>query len=419
MDRRNFLALTALSSLAACGGDKGTSTTPNASAGSGTGGASVPTPASVPTAGSLASQQTDQYIASLRQTWGAVSPSISLAVLKDGNVVKQAAYGYRQIDPPLVADDQTDYLLASVTKQFTAAALMVMVQNGQASVDDYLSQYFTLPGGDPNWLLIQLHHLLTHTAGLPRYSPMPGVDLQNAGSPEQAMASFTQIEGPLKVPGAAYLYSDVGYGILGMVMRKIAGKYPASYPKNTFAPSEPPTYNNILQTLLFGPQAANMPNTGIDFQEGKSATLAVGYGWSNETWVVTPAYNRPVGAGLISSRLSDLAIWERVLLNTTILSEASKQKMWSPTLLNNGKTATYGFGWELGETMAGGVVIYHDGDAADAFNSAFYRFVDSGYTVIVLINMQRNDAGYGGGLPDTIAEQVAMFYSPDLAFKQT
>ncbi|WP_174769901.1 serine hydrolase domain-containing protein [Paraburkholderia hayleyella] len=401
MSRRTFMALAGLSALAACGGG-------------GSDGSSPP----------VAPDAIDQLVANLMQSWGRPSPSVVVAVLQgSGQVLKQAAYGYANIANASVATLSNHYMIASLTQQFTAATLAVFVQRGLASFDNLLSQYYPSLPTDPRWNKITLRHLLTHTAGLPAQpvATQLGSAQQDQGDPHLAMTSYTSGVVLSGNPGDAYFYSTLGYGMLAQVLRQIAASAQTSglinFPANAAinpATQQPfaPAYIDIVTTLLSNP--AGMSNTSIDYQDPNPAAdpaRATGYVQtpSGQWAVATPALY-PVGSVLLKSTINDLIQWEQALLAQSVVNSGLQAQMATPYTLNNGVPIPVGLGWILTTAAGGGRVECQSGHAV-GFSAAYYRFLDAGYSVIVLCNGDTSSRGNPVNVADTLAQQIAMSYS--------
>ena len=254
-------------------------------------------------------------------------PSVALAVIKKGLIVKQAAYGYARLDSPLLAAPSTRYRLDSLTKQFTAAAVLLLQQQGQLRLDDPVSSY--LPDAPPNWKPITLRNLLTHTAGFPRDSPAGYTDVADQVRSSRSLLDRLYQMRPLTRPGIHYQYSNAGYAILGAIVEKVSGQ----------------SYAHFLQQHIFAPAA--MADTRVDNGDYSDLRLALGYNWdpSSHRWQARNQGHSALAAGSVQSTVLDLAKWEAALEGDTILTAASKKQMWSPLVMKNGDEYDYGLGW--------------------------------------------------------------------------
>jgi CubicO group peptidase (beta-lactamase class C family) len=314
-------------------------------------------------------------------------PSVALAVVKDGVIVKQAAYGYARIDPFLAAGPSTRYRLASVTKQFTAAAILILQQQGRLQLKDSVRQY--LWDAPASWANITIRDLLTHTSGFPHDSPAGYSSLADqARDPQDLLKRLYQIR-PLTRPGTHYQYSNAGYALLGAIIEAVSGQ----------------TYEQFLRHNVFGPAA--MTDTQVDDGNYNDPRLALGYAWepSSGRWLARSQGHAPMAAGSVQSTVLDLAKWEAALEGDHILTAESKKQMWTPLVLKNGIEYDYGFAW-LVQDSAAGRFISHAGSGW-GYSTAFYRYPDAGYAIIVLTNLQPSKNNYHASV---LADAIAAFY---------
>jgi len=303
-------------------------------------------------------------------------PGLCLVVIKNGEIVKAEGYGLADVESKVAANPATVFKIGSVSKQFFAAGIMLLVQDGRVGLADPVSKYIS--GTPPAWAPITIRHLLTHTAGLVRESPAfdPAKELPDADMIKAAFAT------PLRfVPGEKWEYSNVGYYVLAEIIRVVTGQ----------------SWNDFLRARVFAP--AGLTTTFPTSTTGV-AKLASGYTGNDNSRKAAPWFPlRPSGAFL--STVLDLAKWDAALDANRILSADSRRQMWSPVTLNDGKTAPYGFGWHV-ESLRGKLRVHHGG-GLPGFTAEFMKYVDDRLTVILLIN--GNDVD-----PPSIASGVAALY---------
>jgi CubicO group peptidase (beta-lactamase class C family) len=291
-------------------------------------------------------------------------PGLSLAVIRNGVIVKAAGYGVADRTRQTPATPETVYKIASVSKQFIATGIMLLVQEGTIRLDDSVRTYLT--DAPDAWRPITIRHLLAHTAGLVREAPgfAPGAAQSDADVLRTAYAL------PLRfTPGERWEYSNAGYYALAEVMRIAAGR----------------PWAEFLADRVFVPSGmlATRPTT---VGEGV-ANRARGYSDNDRLLDAAdwPAV-RPSGAFL--STVLDLARWDAILYTDRILTESSRRQMWTPIALNDGQSHPYGFGWQLGSGRRR--LVYHGG-GMPGFQSEFARFVDDGLSIVVLMNLDDAD----------------------------
>jgi D-alanyl-D-alanine carboxypeptidase len=304
-------------------------------------------------------------------------PGLSLVVVKDGRIVKAGGYGLADTKRKIPATAETVYKIASVSKQFIAAGIMVLVQSGQLGLDDPISKH--LEGTPPAWKPITIRHALTHTSGLIREAP--GFD----GSRIQSDADVIKTAYPLPVrftPGNKWEYSNTGYFALAEIIRIVSGRpWPEFLSEKVFGPSGMTTTHPTNTKTL-------MPNRATGYSDNDKLLPAA-------DWAAV----RPSGAFL--STVLDLAKWDAVLYGDKVLSESTRREMWTPVTLTGGGSHPYGFGWQIG-SFKGRKYVFHSG-GMPGFRAQFARFLDDRLTIVFLANLDDSN-------PDSIVQGVAAFY---------
>lgn len=320
-------------------------------------------------------------------------PSVTVAVVHNGSLLHSGAYGLEHIKPDVVTSASTVYLLDSLTKQFTATAIMLLVQDGKLNLDAPVKTYVSY--APPKWNSITLRHLLTHSSGLPRDPQWgyPTVRDQDE-DPDRLLKRHILNQKLQSTPGAKEAYSNAGYAALGAILSKVSGV----------------SYSQFLYERIFHP--LGMTSTGLNYSGAIVKRGARGYDFDStkKEWRLNIDANQPMAAGAIQSNLLDLVKWDAALNGNCILTEASKREMWQSYKLTSGKSADYGFGWVPAQANSQ-PVVWHNGGGW-GFNTAFYRFLSPRLTVLVLSNLQVEDKGTDHA--SELAQQIALAYSPDL-----
>jgi D-alanyl-D-alanine carboxypeptidase len=309
-------------------------------------------------------------------------PGLSLAVVKNGQTVLAEGYGLANVELNVPAKPDTVFKIGSVSKQFIASGIMLLVQQGKVSLDDKISKY--LEGTPETWSAITVRHLLTHTSGIVREGP--GFDPFKVQSDVDVIKTAYPL--PLRFqPGEKWEYCNVGYFILAEMIRKTTGKSWEDYLKEqVFAPlGMTSTRATTLADIV--PNRANSYFLRNDKLQ------------NSDNW---PAV-RPSGAFL--STILDLAKWEAALYTDKILKASDREQMWTQATLNGGRKVPYGFGWDL-EDLRGVSTINHGGTLT-GFRAKFTRFPDHGLTIILLTNL-------AGANVDNIARGVAGLFIPEI-----
>jgi CubicO group peptidase (beta-lactamase class C family) len=306
-------------------------------------------------------------------------PGLSLVVLKNGAIVKSEGYGFANIKLQLPATPQTVYRIASVSKQFIAAGIMVLVQEGRLGLDDSVRKY--LDGTPLAWSGITIRHLLTHTAGLPPEAP--GFDPFKIQSDADVIR--TAYPTPLRfVPGEKWEYSNTGYYVLAELIRTVAGRpWPEYLRDAVFRPSG---MNSTWPTNT----TERVPNRAQGYVDNDALRDA-------PEWLAL----RPSG-GFLSTAL-DLAKWDATLYTDKVLTDSTRRQMWTPVTLNDGRSYPYGFGWMFVQ-VNGHRLVHHPGGMPGA-RADIARFVDDGLTIILTMNLDDVDI-------NAIVSGVATLYLP-------
>jgi CubicO group peptidase (beta-lactamase class C family) len=314
-------------------------------------------------------------------------PGLSLAVVKDGKVVKLKGYGTSNLELNVTAAPGTVYELGSMSKQFTAAAILILVQENKIGLDDPIGKY--IHEAPETWKAINIRHLLTHTSGLQRDGLPANGNALFADYTEDELIQSAAAMPLLSAPGTKYSYGNLDYDLLAIIIEGVSG--------------EP--YGAFLQEHVFEP--LGMTSTRFKDRSTIVPNRAQAYLWDNNMLKrcdpqVSPT--RYVGSGSLLSTVTDLAKWDASLYTGRILNAASRKAMWTPTSLPDGTVTAYGFGWEI-SSVKGHTNLNHNG-AMDGFVGNISRFVDDRLTVIVLTNQS--------GLSNTgrIATGVARIYIP-------
>jgi CubicO group peptidase (beta-lactamase class C family) len=314
-------------------------------------------------------------------------PGLSLAVLRGDSVLLSRGFGYANVELRALASDSTIYQSGSVGKQFAAAAVVMLSETGQLSLDDTITRYF--PKAPRAWRGITVRHLLTHTSGIPDYADST-LDLRRDYTEDQLVRLATRM--PLKFPpGERWSYSNTGYLLLGILIHRVTGAF----------------YGEFLHDRIFAP--TGMTTTRIISEADIVPNRAAGYSLmdgklQNQEWV-SPSLNTTADGSLYFT-VRDLSRWAIALNHQRIPSKAGLEASWTPVRLNDGGTFPYGFGWSI-DQQRGFRRIGHGG-SWQGFRTSIERYPDFNLTVVVLSNLAQAE-------PESIAEGVAGIVEPKLA----
>ncbi len=330
------------------------------------------------------SSKVDEYLKAEMQNQRI--PGLAVAIIKDGQIVYAKGHGMANVEHQAPVKPETIFQSGSVGKQFTAAAVMLLVEDGKIGLDDRIAKYFT--ESPEQWKNITVRHLLTHTAGTTDYPP--DFDFRRDYTEDELLKKAAAI--PLAFqPGERWSYSNMGYVMLGILIGKVTGKF----------------YGDFLQERIFKPLEMNTAR--IISEEDIIPNRSSGYHLvkgelKHQEWVA-PKMNTTADGSLYLT-LYDMAKWDTALNGEKLLKKSSLDQIWTPVKLNNGKTYPYGFGWMLHE--AGGRRLIEHGGSWQGFKSFIARYVDDKMTVIVFANLAQTN-------PDRIAHGVAAVLDSRLA----
>ena len=308
-------------------------------------------------------------------------PGCALMVRHNGKVVLAAGYGFANLEHGVRVTPQTVFQSGSVGKQFTAMAVMILIEEKKLDLDDPISKYLDVPNA---WSAITVRHLLTHTSGLGDYPEKFSLQQEYT---EDDLLNMIKARPLGFAPGERWGYSNLGYVTLGILIHKVSGEF----------------YGDLLQKRVFAP--LGMSHTRVISEADIIPNRAAGYRLKdgtvkNQEWVA-PRLNTTADGSLYFT-IEDIAKWDEALEKRKILSQASFEQMWRPVRLNDGSAAPYGFGWHIGKTDSGHRLVEHGG-AWQGFAAYIGRYLDDRLSVAVLCNRAGARAGY-------IAKRVAGFY---------
>lgn len=293
-------------------------------------------------------------------------PGLSIGIALKGELIYTKGFGYSDLEHLVPVNLNTVFEIGSVSKQFTATAIMLLVKQGKLNLDDPIQKYIpNLPG---EWLGITIHHLLTHTSGIPDYEAIEGYyNYRNRYTPEEIIQSAHSLPVDFK-PGEGFFYSNTGYFLLSLIIEKTSGL----------------SFEEFLGQEIFNP--LNMTESGVTDPIKIIPNRAEGYYISKGELKNTDASNlsSTLGAGGVISSMSDLVKWENALNQNKILDKDAQNKMWTKGKLNNGEETSYGYAWSLGEYN--GLKRQSHSGQMHGFVTHVIRLPDYDYVLILLTN---------------------------------
>ncbi|WP_207428308.1 serine hydrolase [Pedobacter sp. SYSU D00535] len=291
---------------------------------------------------------------------------LSLAIVKNGKLLMAKGYGLADIENNISASEETVYKIGSVSKQMVAAAIMLLMQEGKLELSDSLPKFFK--NAPESWNKITIRHLLNHTSGLPRDSPL----LDNIKQqPDSVLIEGSYKSKLLFEPGTNWRYCNLGYFMLADIIRQLSRQ----------------SFEDFMHKEIF--KKYNLYSTRTTSFAEIVKNRASGYIYKSSDSI----YNakdylslRPSGAFL--SSVSDLVKWEMLIQNNQILHKKNWDTMWNDKVKtsnsNLGPYEYYGYGWDVNE-YKNLRTVHHDG-TLPGFTSSYFRFIDSKSAIIILTN---------------------------------
>ena len=326
-------------------------------------------------------------------------PGLSLAVVRSGQVIKAKGYGYANLEVRAPTRVDTIFPAGSITKQFTATAIMLLVEQGRLKLDDSIVKYF--PEAPAAWKPITIRHLLTHSSGIPDIFGSTEQTLYTKGiidfhreytEDELAHAYFAQ---PLDFPpGTRASYSNSGYQMLGFLIHRITGTYYGDFFREHFlAPL------GMTTTTIF---------SYVDVVPNRASGYEVVNGAYRNVWLWQSVSTLSNAEGSLLMSVLDLAKWDAALNTEHIVKRSSLETMWTSVPLDDGSGSAYqgGMGWYIANAHRHRIVFHTGGGFG--FYAVISRYLDDRFTVIVMTNIDERHADVL-----KIAGEVAEIYLPD------
>jgi CubicO group peptidase (beta-lactamase class C family) len=320
----------------------------------------------------------------LKASFPSDRPGAAVIVVKDGRTLFRKAYGMADLELGVPLQPDMVFRLGSITKQFTAAAILMLAEEGKLSLQDPIEKH--LVGYPTQGHVITVEHLLTHTSGIQSYTDMPGWMTSRIQGP---MTVTELVDGfkkePMQfAPGERWAYNNSGYVLLGAIVEKASGK----------------TYEAFVRERIFQP--LGMTASYYDRTEPIIPKRAPGYTREgdqprNARYLST---TQPYAAGSLASTVDDLARWDGSLYAEKLLKRASLERAWTPYVLKGGKATGYGYGWGVSK-LRGRRAIEHGGGIF-GFSTYAVRLPDERVYVAVLCNSDSPSAD-----PGYLAKKIA------------
>ncbi|HEX9294093.1 MAG TPA: serine hydrolase domain-containing protein [Gemmatimonadales bacterium] len=312
---------------------------------------------------------------------GSDVPGASVVVIRDGEVIVRRAYGMADLERRVSATPETDYRLASVSKQFTAMAVMLLAKDGKLRYDQPVRDF--LPELPAATRAVTVRHMLNHTSGLWDYEDLVPESRTTQLDDRDVVSLLGSKDSLYFSAGSEYRYSNSGYVLLGMIVARVSGM----------------TLPQFLRARIFEPLGMH---ASVAHVEGSDTVprRAFGYSPSGGTFVQTDqsVTSATLGDGGIYTNIDDLTSWDQALERNTLVDSATMRLATTPPQLPAGAATEYGFGWFI-DRYRGERRWRHTGETS-GFRNAILRFPERRLTIVILTNRS-------SGEPQAIAERIA------------
>ena len=309
-------------------------------------------------------------------------PGLSVAVLHDGEVIYMKGVGYADVKKKTPVSPSTRFMIGSMSKQFTAMGVLILVEEGLIDLDENVQTY--LPELTPAYEAVTIRNLLTHTSGIKsdfkRRSASPFFNESIVGDDLYGLLAETDLE---FTPGETMRYSNTGFGLLYMIIEAVSGT----------------SYSDFMKARIFDPLGMTSTESR-DHANSEIESLAIGYFKPKKKFRPANPVLR-LGGGSLVSTVEDLARWDAALYTEKLVSTSTLEEAWTPFVLTDGKKANMGadpqgryyqggMGWFIGDE--GGRGLVHHSGGVDGYASNIDRYREEGMTFVVLCNIENTTA---------------------------
>ena len=315
----------------------------------------------------FAQTQEQQFDGLLEETYKDGTPGVASLVYKEGQVLYRKAFGMANLELDIPMKPSNVFEIGSITKQFTAVSILMLMEQGKLKLDDEITKY--IPDYPTHDKKITIHHLLNHTSGIKSYTSM--ASFMSTAATDKTPIEIIDVfkDQPMDFdPGEKWLYNNSGYIILGHIIEEISGK----------------SYADFIRENIFDP--LKMDNSYYGSKSKLIKNRATGYspaekGFKNANYL---SMTLPYAAGSLMSTVDDMLLWHKAIHNNTLISASSKALAFTNTTLNNGDLTNYGYGWQMNE-ISGVPSIEHGGGIFGYVTQGVYVPSENVY-VITLTN---------------------------------
>jgi len=310
----------------------------------------------------------------LTQTYKPNEPGASVIVVKDGKIIFRRGYGMANLELSVPVEPDMVFRLGSVTKQFTAVAILMLAEQGKLSLDDDITKF--LPDYPAKTQQITVEQLLTHSSGIKSYTSLPEwLSMWRKDTELNELIGLFKDKPTDFAPGERWAYNNSGYVLLGAIIEKASGQ----------------SYQDFIEKNIFAP--LGMKHSFYDNTARVIPRRVTGYSKGKDSYINAPylSMTQPHAAGALVSSVDDLALWDAALYTDKLVKQETLKRAWTPTRLTNGKFTHYGYGWAI-NSYEGHTVIEHGG-GINGFATYALRMPDDRVFVAVLTNKDSGGPG--------------------------
>jgi len=304
--------------------------------------------------------------------FSADEPGVAIGLYRAGEPLYRRGYGRANVELGVPIIPETVFRIASVTKQFTAVAILMLEEAGKLALSDEITRF--LPDYPAQGRAIRVEHLLTHTSGIQSYTDLPEWEpLQRTDLTLTELLDLFKDRPMQFEPGERHRYNNSGYVLLGAIVEKLSGQ----------------PYTEFLRERIFEP--LGMTSSRYDDTARIIPNRAAGYSYT-ATGVVNASYlsmTQPHAAGGLLSTVDDLALWYDALHDNRLIRADTRERAWSPYILNNGEALEYGYGWGF-DSLDGRRIVEHSGGIHGFLCNALY-VPDDRLLAVALMNSTKGD----------------------------
>ncbi len=319
----------------------------------------------------------------LERTYKPDEPGAAVIAVREGKVILRKGYGKANLELGVPVEPDMVFRLGSITKQFTAVAVLMLAEQGKLSLDDDITKF--LPDYPTRGQKITIEHLLTHTSGIKSYTSLPEwLTLWRKDIPLNELIALFKDQPVDFAPGERWAYNNSAYVLLGAIIEKASGQ----------------TYREFIEKNIFAP--LSMKRSFYDDTARVIPRRVSGYSKSGDGYI-NAAYlsmTQPYAAGALTSSVDDLALWDAALYTNKLVKQETLKRAWTASKLNDGKPTRYGYGW--GTNSYEGHRIIEHGGGINGFSTDALRLPDDRIFVAVLTNKDS-----GTPAPSEVAFKIA------------